>query len=203
MISLGDYVSMGIVFFDSPEELMSSFKNPIKNPLLEHGEFYPLFYNSNIKTLKLLDLIIKEINPSVVVETGVANGISTRQILSSFKELNLTDSRLYSFDIYAILETDELKSNPQFNFILIDSPEGLTREMSIIGEIDLFYHDSNHAYENQMHEYETAWKMLKPNGALVSDDIQWSDAFIDFCKKVERTPLLLCDHGTYAGVIRK
>lgn len=203
MISLDDYISMGIVFFDSPEELMSSFKNPIKNPLLEHGEFYPLFYNSNIKTLKLLDLLVKEIKPSIVVETGLANGASTRKILSAFKELNLIDSKLYTFDIDPILETEELKSNPQFNFVLIDPRNGIEKEMSIIGEIDLFYHDSDHSYDNQMHEYENAWKMLKPNGALATDDVQWSNAFIDFCKKVERTPLLLCDHGAYSGVIRK
>jgi predicted O-methyltransferase YrrM len=142
------------------------------------------------------------LRPATVIETGVANGISTRQILSAFKEFNLSDSKLYSFDIDYRVGTSDLLNDPQFNFIVIDSQNSFLDAMKEIQTVDLFYHDSDHSYDNQMLEYETAWEILNPkNGVLVSDDINWSNAFLDFCKKINRTPLLLSDGAKFVGVI--
>jgi len=35
-----------------------------------------------------------------------------------------------------------------------------------------------------MFEFETVWPHIKENGLIVSDDIYWNNAFIDFAKKV-------------------
>ena len=185
-------------------KIIESLKNSPDNKLLEKGDFYPLFYNSNPRTLELLKMLIKELRPKTVIETGVANGISTRQILSSFKEYQLGDSKLYSFDIDYRVGTPDLLRDPQFNFVVIDSQNSFLDAMKEIKSVDLFYHDSDHSYHNQMLEYETAWKILNPkNGVLISDDINWSNAFLDFCKKVNRTPLLLSDGAKFAGIICK
>jgi predicted O-methyltransferase YrrM len=195
----------GGVFHENPKDIVSSLRFPSsKNPLLEEGEIYPLFYDSNIKTLNLLKLLIEEIRPAIVIETGVANGASTRQILSTFKEFNLINSKLYSLDVNPKVATPDLLSNAQFNFIPIHDPNSFTLAMDRIGSVDLFYHDSDHSYKNQMLEYETAWEMLNPvKGILVSDDINWSNAFLDFSKKVNLSPLLLSGGGKFTGVISK
>jgi predicted O-methyltransferase YrrM len=202
-ISLDEYISSGLMYFDQPEDLIKSLKNPVNNPLLEQGEFFPLYYNSGPKTLKMLDLLVKEFKPSVVVETGFGNGVSSKQILSSFKELGLNDSKLYSFDTDPIVKSTELMNDPQFNLILIKSPRYLTMEMNKIGKIDMFYHDSNHSYQNQSFEYDLAWKMLNDGGILATDDVNLSDAFFHFCKRFKKAPLLLCDNGKYSGCIIK
>ena len=203
-VQLHDLVLIGGSFFDSPMKIIESLKNSPDNKLLEKGDFYPLFYNSNPRTLELLKMLIKELRPKTVIETGVANGISTRQILSSFKEFHLGDSKLYSFDFDYRVGTPDLLSDPQFNFVVIDSQKSFLDAMKEIKSVDLFYHDSDHSYYNQMLEYETAWKILNPkNGVLISDDINWSNAFLDFCKKVNRTPLLLSDGAKFAGIICK
>jgi predicted O-methyltransferase YrrM len=203
-VQLHDLVLIGGSFFDSPMKIIESLKNSPDNKLLEKGDFYPLFYNSNPRTLELLKMLIKEVRPKTVIETGVANGISTRQILSSFKEYQLGDSKLYSFDIDYRVGTPDLLRDPQFNFVVIDSQNSFLDAMKEIKSVDLFYHDSDHSYHNQMLEYETAWKILNPkNGVLISDDINWSNAFLDFCKKVNRTPLLLSDGAKFAGIICK
>jgi len=201
-VQLHDLVLIGGSFFDSPVKIIESLRTAPDNKLLEKGEFYPLFYNSNPRTLELLKMLIKELRPKTVIETGVANGVSTRQILSSFKEFRLDDSKLYSFDIDYRVGTPDLLSNPQFNFVVIDSQNSFLDAMREIKSVDLFYHDSDHSYYNQMLEYETAWEVLNSkNGVLVSDDINWSNAFLDFCKKVNRTPLLLSDGAKFAGII--
>jgi predicted O-methyltransferase YrrM len=203
-VQLHDFVLMGGIFHEDPTEINQHLTQSQINPVLNSGQFYPLFYNSNPRTLELLEILIRKIRPTTVVETGVANGESTRRILSVFRELNLTESKLFSFDVDPRVASGELFSNPQFNFVLVDSQNKFSNGMKDIGLIDLFYHDSDHSYINQMLEYDTAWDILNPqNGVLVSDDINWSNAFLDFCKKVKRTPFLLSDRGKFSGVIFK
>jgi predicted O-methyltransferase YrrM len=52
-----------------------------------------------------------------------------------------------------------------------------------VGEIDLFLHDSEHTYHNMMFEFRCAWPHLKSGGILLSDDINWNNAFKDFVKE--------------------
>jgi hypothetical protein len=63
---------------------------------------------------------------------------------------------------------------------------GLSRDVLLpllkrIGSIDLFFHDSEHTYENQSFEYRVAWRHLKPGGMLISDDVHLNCSFRDFC----------------------
>ena len=203
-VRLHEYSLMGGIFLDRPSEVIESLRNTPTNQLLDNGEFYPLFYNSNPKTLDLLGRLVGELRPNTVVETGVANGASTRKILASFSELGLSQSKLFSLDVDPRVATPDLVSNPQFQFVLVDSSRSFVSSMHEIGAIDLFYHDSDHSYKNQMLEYSVAWEKLNPEkGVLISDDVNWSNAFLDFCKRVNRFPLLLSDGSTVSGVISK
>ncbi len=204
-VQLNDFVLAGGLFIENPKAILESLKMPpTTDSKLEQGLFYPNYYDSNKKTLKLLELLIEEFRPLTIVETGIANGKSTRKILEAIMKFNMFDSKLYSFDIDPRVETPDLKKNPQFRFILIDSANRFVESMHEIANVNLFYHDSDHSYENQMSEYTTAWEMLDhKNGILVSDDVNWSEAFLDFCKKVHRRPLLLSEGGKVCGVIRK
>lgn len=203
-VQLHDFVLFGATFFETPHDVVDHLRALPANPLLMPGDIYPKFYDSNPRTLELLRILVKEVRPEVVIETGVANGASTRTFLSSFKDFDLIDSKLFSLDIDPRVATPELLSSPQFNFVLIDSPDDFLTAMEAIKVVDFFYHDSDHSYKNQMLEYIAAWEILNPDkGVLVSDDINWSNAFLDFCKKVNRVPLLLSDGGKFAGVISK
>jgi predicted O-methyltransferase YrrM len=62
-------------------------------------------------------------------------------------------------------------------------------------EIDIFLHDSDHSYENMMEEFETAWSHLKRGGLLLSHNIDYSDAFPDFCRKHKVDGFTLGDMG--------
>jgi hypothetical protein len=202
-VQLNDFVLLGGVFFNDPKEMITAVSEDHSPSLLTNGEFYPLYYNSNQKTLDLLRELIKVQRPGCVVETGVANGASTRVILQSFREFDLSNSSLWSFDIDPKVFSSELERNSQFNKQIIDSPSSFLSAIKKIGTIDLFYHDSDHSYENQLLEYNTAWDALSHHGILMSDDVNWSNAFLDFCKKVNRAPLLLSDSGKFCGMISK
>jgi predicted O-methyltransferase YrrM len=201
-VQLHDLVLIGAKFYEKPEQLMSGYKNTEVNPKLRESTFFPFFYDSNPKTLTLLGLLVEQVQPKVIVETGIANGTSTRVFLSSLSQNDLQNSILYSVDIDPRVVTSDLIDNSQFKFLLLGK-DGLSKALDEISNIDLFYHDSDHSYENQMMEYELAWKKLTPGGVLVSDDINWSNAFLDFCKKIRVVPVILADTEKFCGVIFK
>ena len=203
-VQLFDFVKFGASFFNDPKDVIDSLGSRPSNSLLDPGAHYPLYYDSNPGTLELLRLLIKQVRPAIVIETGVANGLSTRTFLSAFQEFDLIDSKLFSLDIDPRVATPDLLSSPNFNFVLIDPPDSFLTAIKEIEVVDFFYHDSDHSYNNQMLEYTAAWEILDSDkGVLVSDDINWSNAFLDFCKKVNRVPLILSDGGKFSGVINK
>ncbi len=201
-VQLHDFVVYNSIFFEDPALIVKKKSELLQNEKLADSTFYPLFFDSNPKTLKLLDLLIAEIKPEFVVETGVANGTSTRTILSAFKNYNLNNSQLFSFDIDSRVATKEFMDNSQFNFVLVGD-RNFHQGILQIDQIDIFYHDSDHSYVNQMLEYTLAWERIRTGGALVSDDVNWSNAFLDFCKKVGKAPYILADTEKFSGVLYK
>ena len=99
---------------------------------------------------------------------------------------------------------DELKNNWQMNFG--SSKDNLKKLLEREEKIDIFIHDSLHTYDNMMFEFDTAWKYIKKEGFLLSDDISGNNAFYDFCQKKNLKPLILKqDDGKKLemGIIRK
>jgi len=144
----------------------------------------------------LYDLCLR-MRPEKVVETGVHNGVSTAFILNALKE---TGGRLYSIDLpNAKYQTDNqsrqddvlLGPEPGFlvpqhlranwELLIGDSRQLLPSLLRSIGPIDIFHHDSMHTYEHMTFEFEAVWPHLRDGGLLLSDDVDWSRAFEDFC----------------------
>jgi hypothetical protein len=62
-VQLHEFVLIGGSFFDNPEKIIESLRITPDNKLLEKGDFYPLFYNSNPRALELLKMLIKSCGP--------------------------------------------------------------------------------------------------------------------------------------------
>lgn len=137
----------------------------------------------------LLYVICRLIKPEVVVETGVKDGYSSSFILFAL-EMN-KKGRLYSIDLpntpgqelkdgmhTGWLVPEEFKY--RWNLVRGSSQEKLPILLRELQKIDLFFHDSEHSYENMMFEFNRAWEYLKPGGYLLSDDITENKSFFDF-----------------------
>ena len=195
---------LGASFCNSPSEVMDNLNQPVQHKNSNEGTtLYPKFYDTNPRTLQLLEKLIEHNRPKVVVETGIGNGVSTRTILEAFKKNGLSESYLFSIDSNPYTEYEDLKSNSQFNFKLLDEKNNFRTILQEIPKIDLFYHDSDHSYLNQILEYHLAWQQLNTQGALLSDDINWSNAFLDFCVERKVFPMILCDTEKYSGLVLK
>jgi predicted O-methyltransferase YrrM len=113
--------------------------------------------------------------PAVIVETGVANGITTNILM---KALEKTGGALHSFDIDP--KTKNVyrgKGNWSFHLLSKNYESALRNQVQEIGDVDLWIHDSNHGYSWQAFEYSLALETLVEDGVLVSDDIDSSMAW--------------------------
>ncbi len=147
---------------------------------------------------KLYDLI-KNVEPEIMVETGVCNGFSSSVILKAMEENE--KGRLYSVDLP--VNIDEITTEERTGAVLPPGKEsgwavpdkfrerwtlrvGNTyHELPKIFEelpnkIDIFLHDSDHSYETMMFEFALAWRNLKEDHFLLADNIDHSDAFFHF-----------------------
>ena len=166
---------------------------------------YPITYNIADTASLLIYLTIRALSPSVVLETGVANGVSSYYILNALNKNN--KGTLYSVDIdsnvgglldgsdkhrWLLKIVDEENAGNEFEK-LVDS----------FNSIDIFIHDSDHSYKAQMREYRKAYGKIGDGGILASDDVDFSYAFVDFCSKTQIKPLFLVTSAKVFGLTRK
>lgn len=146
----------------------------------------------------LLFILMRKLKPHVVVETGVAQGISSYVILSALS-LNFTGS-LISIDLPNYNPGGYVYSDGTTHPAYVPKslgtgwmvPEGLRNRWSlkigksetilpsIAARVDVFFHDSEHSYHNMTFEFEWAYSHLSESGILLSDDYKWNGAFNDF-----------------------
>lgn len=173
----------------------------------------------------LLYMFIRKYKPEVVVETGVAHGASTAVMLCAMHENN--KGHLYSIDLpvsECIVSTEEkgdlLADGQRYNsqdkfepghivpeylkdrwtLTLGDAKEELPALLKDIKEISIFFHDSLHTYQHMKFEFELAWPYISDGGFLLSHDIMWNKAFLEFSRKINLKPLMI--YKTL-GAIRK
>lgn len=136
--------------------------------------------------------------PAMVVETGVANGITTNVIMNALEQ---TGGTLHSFDVDPRTK-NVYSGSGDWNFhILSDNFEReLSNQISEIGKVDLWIHDSNHGFQWQAFEYGLAASNLNPNGILVSDDIDSSTAWGIASESILKNSFGVFDSRKFFGV---
>ncbi len=166
---------------------------------------------------EFLYLLIRLTEPTIVVETGVFDGISSSFILQAMYDYK--GGRLISIDLPAtetIVQSTHLMREttlpvgtepgwviPEYlrerhELHLGDSrtilPEILKKHQSI----GVFFHDSLHTFDHQYFEYRTAWPFIIPGGLLLSDDIYWNSAFHRFAREHSRRYVHIAGFGAIA-----
>jgi predicted O-methyltransferase YrrM len=167
----------------------------------------------------LLFLTVRKFAPSVVVETGVAQGISSYVILQAL-QIN-GKGKLISIDLPnrnpegyinrdgtcdSVYTPNDLEPGWLVPSELRTSwkPKlGRSSEVlpTIENDVDIFYHDSEHSYQNMSFEYEWAYNHLKEGGILASDDVDWNQAFFDFSRRREDMRPLF-DQSVFPSLIK-
>ena len=164
---------------------------------------YPVNWAVEEQSAFTLYSLVRTLKPQTVVETGVANGHSSFVILSALKTNGR--GRLVSIDIWndvGRLVTAE--EGEIWDLRLLSRPgarDELRAVLRSVAPVDIFVHDSEHLYAWQMTEYRAAAAVLSRSGILVSDDIDSSYAFWDFCRECGVKPAVLIDDRKALGLV--
>jgi len=148
----------------------------------------------------LLYQLIRSIRPEIVLETGVANGVSSTFVLAALEANG--SGQLYSIDEanpddspflpegkeVGWMVPEELQE--RWHFVSGRTEDELERVLESVGVIDVFFHDSDHSYETMNYEYWTSWPYLAKGGFLLSDDSGMNSAFHDFASDLEEKSLV-------------
>jgi predicted O-methyltransferase YrrM len=134
-------------------------------------------------------LICRLLEPDVVVETGVAYGVSSAFVLKALEENGR--GVLHSVDLPPLRREYE-----RFWGITVDGSlkerwklhrgaggRVLPQLLNELETVDLFVHDSLHTYRNMRREFELVWPRLRAGGALVADDVERNRAFGELRQK--------------------
>jgi predicted O-methyltransferase YrrM len=143
------------------------------------------------KKVLLQYVVARAMRPGIIVETGVANGVSCAYLLLALK-LNQKGT-LHSVEIgdssylppgreSGWVVPDWLRDRWQLH--IGDSRSLLPELLRQLGTIDLFIHDSLHTADHMKFEFECAYPYLREDGVLVADDAIWNSAFHDFASAV-------------------
>ena len=174
---------------------------------------YAIGASAGLKEVALY-VLVRKYKPKVIIETGVANGLSTYFILKAIKRNGY--GKLISIDYPNYNKEGFITSEGKVDTVYIPSglqpgwivPQSLkegnvwdlmigkSSELlpKIKEDFDMFIHDSEHSYANMMFELEWAASRMK-NGIIICDDANQNNAFADFVKRHEkqiqslRTPL--------------
>jgi len=164
---------------------------------------YPSNYRVGYNTSFLIYSFIRLLKPNKVVETGVANGHSTFFILNALMKNG--NGSLHSIDIkddVGGLITEELKQYWNLYVLPRTNEKALNQYLEKIAPVDVFIHDSNHMYYWQMLEYRSFLKNISDSGFILSDDVDSSYAFIDFCNENKLEPFFLNDTRVIFGLTK-
>jgi predicted O-methyltransferase YrrM len=148
------------------------------------GPFPPEgFHNGTVTLGRLCYLACRYLRPRLVLETGVAYGVTSAYILAALAENDY--GQLYSIDLPPLAPDAAshvgyfvptgLRS--RWKLSLGPAQELLPELLEHTKFIDMFVHDSLHTYSHMKWEFETALSALRPGGLLISDDIEGNRAF--------------------------
>ncbi len=155
----------------------------------------------NMPEGKFLFAITRALRPEVLIETGVAAGVSSCFLIAALiengagklysldlpvegQQLNCADASHYAWPQrgvgWAIPSDLKAEIGARHELILEDVRTALPRLLDQLGSIDLFFHDDLHLPHHMLWEYECAWKHLRDGGVLASHDVNMG--WIRFCR---------------------
>jgi predicted O-methyltransferase YrrM len=145
-----------------------------------------------------------------VIETGVAYGWSSLAILLSLSTRE--DAQLMSTDMpYRNRNNEEyvgvvVPENLKKYWEIVRQPdrEALPKILSKMKkDVDVCHYDSDKSYAGRMWAYPMLWDILRKNGIFISDDIDDNSGFKDFCRTLNKTPVIIKSSEKYVGIVVK
>jgi hypothetical protein len=162
-------------------------------------ESFQFWNDGDAGLVRAIWCLTHHLKPKKVVETGVAHGVTSRCILEALDRSG--DGRLWSIDLPPLERVWRNQVGAavgdrhpyRWSYLKGSSRRRLPELLSRLGQIDLFIHDSLHSERNVRFELDRAWAALRPNGALVVDDVDANWGFRSFTETFSGHKSLICE----------
>jgi predicted O-methyltransferase YrrM len=156
---------------------------------IRHGDTFTPYWAADSLTARLCYLACRLTSPEIVVETGVAYGVSSAFMLRAMQENG--HGTLFSVDLpplrrryerfWGIAVPGELRD--RWRLHRGTSASVLPWLFEENPAVDLFVHDSLHTRRNMRHEFDAVWPHLREGALLLADDVERNRAFGDLRQK--------------------
>ena len=168
---------------------------------------YGWYSDADITLARAVWCAARHVNPEVVIETGVAHGVTSRIILEALNENDC--GRLWSIDLPHPLDhqlhaqtgvavTDDCR--PRWTYLEGASKQRLPPLVPEVGHVDMFVHDSLHTAKNTLFEMEQAASAMRHGGIMLVDDIKSHLGFATFARRHPEYQTIVCETEDKIGM---
>lgn len=149
---------------------------------------------------------VRHVRPAVVVETGVARGVTSQIVLEALDRNGR--GRLWSIDLphpfnHALhAETGAAvtaASLPRWTYVEGSSRRRLPHLSREVRPMDIFIHDSLHTAKNTRFEMDCVAAVMPPGGIMLVDDISTHDGFASFARNHTAFRTIVCTSADGQG----
>ena len=185
-ISVAEFLSLGQTQFNFVSNFVDKYLVDCETIVEGNNlkiKFGTVGNESSRNRLYAIGLAIIALKPDMYIETGTQHGVSVGFVekLSEFLGIKV---KVVSFDV-----NTNSKVIPGFDFerTILERPvrKSLVKsfyELKVGFHRIIFFHDSDHSFENMNFEFKSALKALDPV-AIISDDVSLNKSFSRFCKR--------------------
>lgn len=189
------YRSISNIFSESKPEWVAQVKSEHHHELAEVRKIfrdmnYPPQSAIEEKAGLYLYYLIRTKKPKIVLETGVANGFSSRMILSAMNKNR--KGKLVSVDINGnVGQLLDKMDKSRWDLRVGDPANIFIKTVSTLKDVDIFIHDSDHSYKHMLFEFNSVYPKMSKDGFILSDDVDGNTAFVHFALSIDKKPILL------------
>ena len=168
---------------------------------------YGPFSDGDISLGRAVWCTILHTRPEIVIETGVAHGVTSRIVLEALGRRDR--GHLWSIDLpYALdhgLRTQTGAAVPdecraRWSYLEGSSRQRLPPLVKEVGHVETFIHDSLHTARNTVFELDQAASVMSPGGVMIVDDIRMHDGFTTFARRHPGYRTIKCPSADRLGM---
>ena len=167
-----------IVNEDTDNIILDAKKIQEKNSNIELGNNY---------AVEIIYFLIINFKPNIILETGVAAGLSSRCILEAIKKNS--KGILYSSDFpyfrldnpekyIGIMVPEELKKN--WRLEILGDEKNIKKFKLEIDYADIILYDSDKRYSGKINFFKAINNLIRPNSIIVVDDLHNDSFFLEY-----------------------
>jgi hypothetical protein len=188
------------------DEVWSEIATELAGRALDFGRYtYGGYSDGDPSVTRAAWCAVRHLAPGVVVETGVARGVTSRFVLEALERNGR--GHLWSVDLPHLFEPDLHDQTGaavpegcrgRWTYLRGSSRRRLPGLLTEVGRVDVFIHDSLHTARNMRFEMDSIWRVLSPGGVMIVDDV-YNQSFRDFVRDSPGSASMVCRSGDGIG----